>query len=67
MKRRNRNADQPTELELAALVPDDRAVLDSAGGILAWDETAAHDYEQRHGMTTVCDGACVALEHVRLL
>lgn len=67
MRRRPRTDDRLTEIELAALVPDDRAVLDDAGGILAWDETDAHDYERRNGMTTECDGACVARGHVRPL
>ncbi len=53
------------DIEIAAGVPDDLAVLDDAGGLVAWDESAAHDYESRHGMTTECDADCVARGHVR--
>lgn len=65
MRRRPRADDRLTDMELAFGVPDGLAVLDGAGGIIGWDETAAHEYEQRHGMTTECDGACVARGHIR--
>lgn len=55
------------EIELAAQVPDDRAVLDDAGGIIGWDETAAHEYERRNNMTTECSPDCVARVHIRPL
>lgn len=67
MRRRNRDADRPTEMELAFGVPDALAVLDGAGGIIGWDESAAHDYERRNSLTTDCDGDCQARGHIRPL
>ncbi len=48
------------EIEVAAGVPDDLAVLDGTGNIVGWDQSASHRYEVEHGMTTQCSAECLA-------
>lgn len=48
------------EIELAAGVPDDLAVLDANGNIVGWDQSASHQYEVEHGITTECCAECLA-------
>ena len=46
------------EIELAAAVPDALAVLDDAGGLIGWNESAAHAYLAEHGLSSPCDAEC---------
>ena len=53
MSRRKRS-EAVSEIELAAGVPDARAILDADGDLIGWDESAANAYCAEHGL--VCFG-----------
>ncbi|MGY4648410.1 hypothetical protein [Mycobacterium sp. URHB0021] len=66
MKRARRpEPEQVDPIELAGAVPDAVAIVDEeTGELVGWDETAAHEYLEAHGLPSPCDAECRALWHV---
>ena len=51
-----------SQIELTVQVPDGVAVLDEA--IMAFDESAAHEYINRVGLPTDCKECCAERGHI---
>ena len=57
---------QPDDTVVQFEVPDAVAVLDDAGELAGWDESASHIYLAACDLQSPCDAECVARGHVDL-